>query len=315
MQRALYGPDGFFVRERPARHFRTSVHASPLYAKAVAGLLLRVDAALGRPDVLDFTDMGAGGGELAAAVLAALPAEAGARVRVHAVERAPRPPGLDPRVRWTARLPRGLRGLLFANEWLDNVPLDVAALSPAGRLHYVEVHAATGAERLGAPLSEQDAAWVARWWPLSGPDARAEIGASRDLAWAQAVAALDAGVAVAVDYAHTGAARPPEGTLTGYRGGRQVAPVPDGGCDLTAHVAVDALPGTVRTQRAALHALGVNGARPPLALASTDPAGYVRGLAAASAAAELTARGGLGDFAWLATPVTPTCAALLPPGP
>lgn len=26
---ALYGPDGFFRREAPAAHFRTSVHASP----------------------------------------------------------------------------------------------------------------------------------------------------------------------------------------------------------------------------------------------------------------------------------------------
>lgn len=311
MQRALYGPDGFFVRERPARHFRTSVHASPLYAAAVAELLLRVDAALGRPGRLDFADMGAGGGELAAGVLAALPPEAADRVRVHAVERAPRPAGLDPRVGWTTELPSGLRGLLFANEWLDNVPIDVAELSPAGRAHYVEV-SVRGEERLGEPLSAEDAAWVRRWWPLGGRAARAEIGASRDDAWAAAVGALDAGLAVAVDYAHTGAARPPDGTLTGYRGGRQVAPVPDGGCDLTAHVAVDALPGSVRTQRVALRALGVSGARPPLDLAVRDPAGYVRRLAAASEAAELTASGGLGEFAWVATPVSPACADLLP---
>ncbi|MHC5909020.1 SAM-dependent methyltransferase, partial [Streptomyces sp. S6] len=38
---------------------------------------------------------------------------------------------------------------------------------------------------------------------------------------------------------------------------------------------------------------------PPLALASTDPAAYVRALAAGGEAAELTARGGLGDFGWL----------------
>ncbi|MET9662196.1 hypothetical protein ABZY11_36290, partial [Streptomyces sp. NPDC006510] len=38
---------------------------------------------------------------------------------------------------------------------------------------------------------------------------------------------------------------------------------------------------------------------PPLALASADPAGYVRALASAGEAAELTARGGLGDFGWL----------------
>jgi hypothetical protein len=56
-------------------------------------------------------------------------------------------------------------------------------------------------------------------------------------------------------------------------------------------------------QRAALRALGLTGARPPLALASTDPSAYVRALASAGEAAELTAAGGLGDFAWLLQPV------------
>lgn len=149
--------------------------------------------------------------------------------------------------------------------------------------------------------------------PEEGAAFRAEIGRPREAAWADAVATLDAGLAVAVDYAHTLAARPPYGTLTGYRDGRQVPPVPDGGCDLTAHVAVDALPGTVRTQREALRALGVSGGRPPLALASTDPAAYVRALSTAGEAAELTAPGGLGDFTWLTTPASPDCAALLTP--
>ncbi|MYR79573.1 hypothetical protein GTY59_14215, partial [Streptomyces sp. SID5466] len=52
-------------------------------------------------------------------------------------------------------------------------------------------------------------------------------------------------------------------------------------------------------QRAALRRLGVGGDRPPLSLATSDPAGYVTALAAAGEAAELTARGGLGDFGWL----------------
>lgn len=42
---------------------------------------------------------------------------------------------------------------------------------------------------------------------------------------------------------------------------------------------------------------------PPLALATTDPAAYVRALAGAGQAAELTAPGGLGDFGWLLQPV------------
>lgn len=309
MERALYGPDGFFVLQPPAAHFRTSVHVSRLFADAVAELLRRVDTALGHPGELAFADVGAGRGELCAGVLAAVGAELGGRLTVYAVERAPRPPDLDPRIRWSAVLPDGgLRGLLFANEWLDNVPLDVAAPGPSGEPAYVEVRLSDGAERAGGPLTPADTAWLARWWP--GGAARAEIGAARDVAWARAVAALAEGLAVAADYGHTRATRPPDGTLTGYRDGRQVRPVPDGGCDLTAHVAMDSLGGSLRTQREALHALGVRGERPPLGLASRDPAGYVRALARTTEAAELTARGGLGDFLWLTTAVGPRSAAL-----
>ncbi|MFZ3499443.1 SAM-dependent methyltransferase [Streptomyces sp. 5.8] len=305
MERALYGPDGFYVRPGgpgPAGHFRTSVHASPLYAGAVARLLLWVDGELGRPEELDLVDVGAGRGELLAGVLAALPPETAARVRPYGVERAGRPAGLDGRIRWVGEPPRGIRGLLFANEWLDNVPLDLAE---DGR--YVEV-ARDGTESPGGALDGPDRAWLERWWPEAGAEAgagRAEIGRSRDEAWAGAVATVERGLAVAVDYAHTRDARPPFGTLTGFRAGRETAPVPDGSCDVTAHVALDACagPGAVLlTQRDALAALGVSGARPPLALASTDPAAYVRALSRAGEAAELTARGGLGDFGWLIQP-------------
>ncbi|MFE7411664.1 SAM-dependent methyltransferase [Streptomyces laurentii] len=332
MEEALYGPGGFFLRpEGPAGHFRTSVHASPLFAGAVARLLVRTAEELGSDEVA-FVDVGAGRGELLAGVLAAVPE--GLRVRAYGVERAARPAGLDPRITWTDRVPEGARGLLFANEWLDNVPVEVAEVDAAGAARYVEVDAG-GTERLGAVVGGADAAWLERWWPLGEPGERAEIGRPRDEAWAAAVGALAAGTAVAVDYAHLRAARPPFGTLAAFREGREVAPVPDGSCDLTAHVALDACAAAVAeavaeaeaepadtrgapadaaharvaddfageprivTQREALRSLGVTGARPPLALASTDPAGYVRALAAAGEAAELTAPGGLGDFLWL----------------
>ncbi|MEV7614703.1 SAM-dependent methyltransferase [Streptomyces sp. NPDC089799] len=328
MEAALYGPGGFYVREGgagPAGHFRTSVHASPLYAGAVARLLLWVDGALGRPDRLDLVDVGAGRAELLTGVLAALPADVAARVRPYAVERAGRPEGLDARIAWVPEPPAGASGLLFANEWLDNVPLDVAE---DGR--YVLV-GQDGTETPGGELAAADRAWLERWWPGAGAGAgaagggRAEIGRPRDEAWAAAVASLSRGLAVAVDYAHLAGARPAWGTLAGFRAGREVAAVPDGSCDVTAHVAMDACaaagagaasaggPGgsgspvgpepVLLTQREALAALGVSGARPPLALASADPAAYVRALASAGEAAELTARGGLGDFLWLAQPV------------
>ncbi|GGS94361.1 hypothetical protein GCM10010222_40000 [Streptomyces tanashiensis] len=307
-ERALYGPGGFYLRpEGPAGHFRTSVHASPLFAAAVARLLGEVAEELGTDEV-DLVDVGAGRGELLTAVLAAVGSSLS--VRAHAVERAARPAGLDPRVEWTDRVPRGVRGLLFANEWLDNVPVDVAEADPEGTVRYVEV-APDGTERLGAPVSGPDAEWLARWWPLREPGARAEIGRPRDEAWAAAVASLAAGRAVAVDYAHVRASRPPFGSLTGFRAGREVPPVPDGSCDVTSHVALDACGGLAAelvTQREALRRLGVSGERPPLALASTDPAGYVRALASAGEAAELTARGGLGDFLWLTQRVPDTAA-------
>ncbi|MFJ6485523.1 SAM-dependent methyltransferase [Streptomyces sp. NPDC091682] len=299
MEAALYGPDGFYVRPGgpgPAGHFRTSVHASPLYAAAVARLLHRVDAELGHPAELDLVDVGAGRGELLVGVLAALDPGTAARVRPYAVERAERPAGLDPRIRWVAAPPEGTTGLLFANEWLDNVPLEVAE---DGR--YVLV-APDGTESAGGPLEAADRAWLEEWWPGGG---RAEIGRARDEAWAAAAGTLARGLAVAVDYAHTRGARPPYGTLTGFRGGREVPPAPDGSCDVTAHVALDSCagPGAVLlTQREALAALGVSGARPPLALASTDPLAYVRALSSAGEAAELTDRAGLGAFIWLVQP-------------
>ncbi|MFJ8230391.1 SAM-dependent methyltransferase [Streptomyces sp. NPDC094448] len=305
-ERALYGdPDGFYLRpEGPAGHFRTSVHASPLFAAAVARLLVEtaagLDPAAGPPA---FVDLGAGRGELVRGVLAALPD--GFPVRAYAVELAPRPAGLDQRIVWTAAPPEGVSGLLFANEWLDNVPVDIAETDEAGVSRLVEVRA-DGSERLGAPVAGADAKWLARWWPPDGPGTRAEIGRPRDEAWAAAVGTLRAGLAVAVDYGHLAGARPPYGTLTGFRGGREVPPVPDGTCDLTSHVALDscALPGArLTTQREALTALGVTGARPPLALAATDPGAYLRALSAAGEAGELLARGGLGDFLWLHQPV------------
>ncbi|MFF0161932.1 SAM-dependent methyltransferase [Streptomyces sp. NPDC005263] len=312
-QAALYGPEGFYRRpEGPAGHFRTSVHASPLFARAVARLLCRVDEALGRPARLDFVDMAAGRGELAAGVLAALPAEVAARVRGYAVEIAGRPADLDHRIEWLAEPPEGVTGLLFANEWLDNVPVEVVEVDAAGVPRLVRVRE-DGRERLGEPARGPAAEWLDRWWPLPAEEGlRAEIGLPRDEAWAAAVATVERGLAVAVDYAHTVDTRPPFGTLTGFRNGRETSPVPDGSCDLTAHVALDAcaLPqGRVLTQRTALHALGLTGARPPLALASTEPTAYVRALASAGEAAELTATGGLGDFGWLLQPVG------IPPAP
>src|SRR4051794_871817 len=119
MESALYGPEGFFRRSAPADHFRTSVHVGAVFAGAVAELLVRVDAALGSPPVLDLVDVGAGRGELLTGVLDLVPASLRARLRAVAVEVAERPPGLPAGIEWATRVPPSIGGLLIATEWLD----------------------------------------------------------------------------------------------------------------------------------------------------------------------------------------------------
>ncbi|MDW5325523.1 SAM-dependent methyltransferase [Plantactinospora sp. KLBMP9567] len=326
MTTALYGDHGFFVSGAgPAAHFRTSTHAVPVLGGALLRLLDRLDAALGRPDPLQVVDVGAGRGELLGTLARLAPPELAARLRLTAVELAARPDSLPETIGWRSDLPERVVGLLLATEWLDNVPLDVAEPGPAG-WRRVLVDPGTGTESPGGPLDAAETAWLARWWPtppdpaLPGrvePDlplpGRVEIGLPRDVAWAEAVGSLHRGLALAVDYGHLRDTRPPHGTLTGFRSGRQVHPVPDGSCDLTAHVAMDSVaaagtaragrPYTLVEQHTALHALGADGRRPALALASTDPTGYVRALARASTAAELTDPAGLGGHWWLLQPV------------
>ena len=309
-ERALYGPGGFYRGgPGPGAHFRTSVHVSPRFAEALVRLLGDVDAALGRPESLDLVDVGAGRGELLTGMLAAAPPSLAARLRCVAVEMADRPAGLDPRITWRAAPPAEITGLAVANEWLDNVPVDVVEVTADGP-RMVLVDPRSGGERTGGAPPPDDAAWLARWWPVEDPGGRAEVGRHRCAAWTGLLRRVRRGLALAVDYGHVRADRPACGSLAGYRDGRIVPPVPDGRCDITAHVALDACAAAGRdagaratavlTQRAALRGLGVTSARPPLELARTDPRRYVREVSAASTAAELLAPDGLGAFTWLA---------------
>jgi SAM-dependent MidA family methyltransferase len=323
MDRALYGPEGFFRRPTgPAAHFRTSVHASPLFAGAMLRLLREVDELLGQPNRVTLVDLGAGHAELLMGVLDQLGDDPlKQRLQLVAVELAERPAGVPDAIEWVSRAPKGISGLIVANEWLDNVPCDVVELGPRGP-RVVEV-APDGSERLGEVPNDSQQAWLEHWWPTwrtGKAGDRAEVGLMRDAAWAGAVETLDEGVAVAIDYAHAVDSRPQFGSLTGYAEGRQVPPVPDGQRDLTAHVALDACAAAAEhvadwslllDQRTALRRLGVTGARPDLAKAAADPIGYVRALSRASAAAELTDPAGLGRFRWLVQGVAvPSVAGL-----
>ena len=330
-QRAAFGPGGFYstgagARMWPHRFFRTSVHVGAVFHAALATLLVDVDVRLDHPDVLDLVDIGAGRGELLPGLLDALPRDVAARVRAVAVDVHAPPDDLDPRVRWVVgaapdAVPRGIRGLVVANEWLDDVPLDVVQLDDDLTPRLVLV-TRDGTETLGPRLDDDEAwaargldavrarDWVERWWPLTPeasayPGDRAEIGVTRDDAWREVVARVDAGTALAIDYGHH-REQHRRASLTGYRlAGRVSAPVPDGSINLTAHVAVDSVAEAVgvrkaiRRQRESLQALGVSATLPASSLAAHDPSAYADALQAASDSAELLDPSGLWAFVWV----------------
>jgi SAM-dependent MidA family methyltransferase len=299
---ALYGPAGFYRRpEGPAGHFRTAAHASAggLLGAALARLARRAGCAA-------VLDVGAGRGELLSAVQAADP-----DLRCTGVDVADRPRGLPAAIGWSGEPAADGPTLLVGWELLDVVPVPVLQLDDAGQPRVVQVRP-DGAERLGVGANEADLDWCQRWWPLDGarPGDRIEVGRPRDETWAGLVDALTGagGLALAVDYGHEMGTRPRLGTLTGYRGGRLVDPLPDGSTDVTAHVALDSVaavrPGGRRLlQRDALRNLGLDPRRPVPDRAANDPAGYLSALSQTSEAAELLDPAGLGGFGWVLHPV------------
>ncbi|MEO6143815.1 MAG: SAM-dependent methyltransferase [Dermatophilaceae bacterium] len=302
---ALYGGSGFYRQGAgPAGHFATASQGIPQIGELLGRALLKL---MDQEGLDSFVDMGCGRGELLEQVH-----RLGPHIRCIGIDIVSRPELSGP-IGWIPspggkQLPDELNGLthalVFANEWLDVVPCPIAEMDEDGELREVLVNASSGDERLGDPVSGTDRQWCQRFWPIDGlaPGSRLEIGEERDTAWADLVSRVESGLAVAVDYGHTIDFRPAAGTLTGFRKGRQVRPVPDGSCDLTAHVSMDSLAhDELVDQRTALRRLGISGQRPPQGLARSNPTAYLRELSTASVAAALTGRGGLGDFLWAFT--------------
>jgi SAM-dependent MidA family methyltransferase len=297
-QRALYGPEGFYRGPGPSAHFTTATHGALGAALAQALVRLAHERGLGH-----VVDVGAGRGELVTHLYAVDPT-----LRITGVDVVERPPGLPAPVQWLvspggAALPDGLEGLgdalVVAHEWLDVVPCPIAEVDSEGVLRHRLVDPDTGEESWGTPVAGQDLEWAGHHWLTATAGDRVEIGRTRDEAWDDLVSRVSSGLVIAVDYGHRGGERPVEGTLTAYREGMRVDAVPDGSCDLTAHVAMDTLDhDDLVDQRTALRGLGLDGRTPPHSLSRADPAAYLRALVASSAAAALTAPEEFGGFLW-----------------
>ena len=240
--RSFYrGPDG-----DPYRHFATDIAGSAEILPLIRELLAFADDCDGGP--LTVIDVGSGAGGLLARL-----AMAGTNVRLIGIDLRPRPTGLDTAIEWItgdARVVageiRGIRGVVVAHEFLDDIPCAAVEVDEDGRPRLIGVDASSRRLVVGEPLEDPaDLAWLDRWWPVTRPFMRAEIGRSRDAAWALITGMLDGGAALVIDYGHT---RPEllagtwdGGTLVGYREGRVVTPVADGSCNLTAHVSIDSV--------------------------------------------------------------------------
>lgn len=311
---ALYGPGGFYRRSEPAAHFATAAQGLGTTGRLLAEALVEL---AGRHGLSRIVEVAAGRGELLTQLAdtlaerehgSAVPRWSGhapAVTELVGVDIVDRPAGLPSAVRWVrspggAALPGTLADLtdtlVVAHEWLDVVPCPVAARGADGTWRHVLV-ARSGAEAPGPPVEGAELGWLTRHLP--DRVARAEIGLPRDTAYADLVSRVRTGAVLVIDYGHTARSRPETGTLTGYRDGTQVPPVPDGSCDLTAHVAMDSLGcDRLRSQREALLDLLGPVPLPPHALSRTDPAAYLRLLTRSNAAATLTASAGLGGFWW-----------------
>jgi SAM-dependent MidA family methyltransferase len=338
---ALLGSNGFYTRgpgslaaDGPAGHFRTSaaVDQGQTLAVGILTVLNDVNARLGSSDRVDVVEIGSGEGTLADALTAAIAdsSELARRVHVACIDVHDRPIGLRPDITWITgtagdvlRDADPIHGLILAHEWLDTIACEILEVDVQGNLRVVLVNQ-DGTELLGPPLDDMsecarigvDSAavtdWITHWWPGDRlPGDRIEVGIERDNAMRALTKGLRAGTILAVDYAHDVRSR--RRTLAGYRNGRLVTAIPDGSCDITAHVALDScahaaeetaramgctVRSTTRTQREVFDPVAAHVQWPDPENAVSNPQDYAASLEHMSNAAELRGRG-LGDFAWL----------------
>ena len=123
MEIALYDPLGFFggltLRSEKAGDFLTSPEVSRLFGETLAVYVEQVRSDVGEP--FQLTEVGAGSGSLLRPLLESVAVDALA-VEVSPAARA----SLADLVPVSERLPESMRGVVIANELLDNLPMALA---------------------------------------------------------------------------------------------------------------------------------------------------------------------------------------------
>ncbi len=229
MEVALYHPAcGYYARGRDVfgKHgdYYTAEQIQPVYGILIDSLaeMLAEDSGLG--DRFQVVELGAGRAEMAPYLARwhYLPVEVG------------------------DAMPGAIRGLIFANEFFDALPVDVA-VRRGTRFHQVQVglHAGGFVWVEGPPVPPEQDEYLRRYAGAAEEGARVEV-ALEALRWVERIArSLAEGWLLVVDYGYTARelVRFPEGTLMSYRRHRAYEDVlaEPGERDITAHVPFSAL--------------------------------------------------------------------------
>jgi SAM-dependent MidA family methyltransferase len=224
MEMTLYGPGGFFRSERLRSQregdFLTSPEVSPSFGTTLARAVAEERARVGRPFVL--VEAGAGSGSLLRPLLDALdPApdqvfvtEASPAARHSLADRLPEASVIDS----LDETPAGIRGVILANELLDNLPAALAIRRGRGWTERAVDAAGAGLAWTEVPARAEVAAWAGGHGGRvpDGGQVEAQLAACSWLL--AALGRLSSGVIV-IDYGDTAEGwRPsPDGTVRTYR--------------------------------------------------------------------------------------------------
>lgn len=319
---ALYGPHGFYtsnvadgrsdVTPRTGRagrrgDFLTSPEVGPLFGAVLARALDSWWDELGRPNPYVVVEAGAGPGTLARSIIAARP-KCAAALQYRAVEISEAQRSLHPgSVVSSSDMPsEPIRGVIIANELLDNLPFRLFVFDGSWREAFVAHDDTRFVERLVVPTE------MPACLPTTAPHgARAAVQDAARQWLEDALTTLEHGRVVVFDYCSntaTMASRPWREWLRTYvahgRGAHYLATV--GEQDITVDVAIDQLsvPTAVSTQADFLRAHGISDLveEGKVAWQKAASAPDLAALAMRSRVREAEAllqSGGLGDFSVL----------------
>lgn len=254
MQLALYGEGGFFassvLRSQRAGDFLTSPEVSPMFGETLAGFVRAEQERVGDPFAL--VEVAGGSGSLLGSLLETVEVDAWA-VEVSPAARTALAEivGPDRVAESLDAVPDPLRGVVVANELLDNLPMAIAQLTDDGwRERWVGADD-DGLVFVDAPPRREVTDWVDRF---AGP---VEVGGWVEVQldayeWVKSVIGrLKAGAVVLFDYGDTMenlAPRRQDGTLRTYRA-HHLGPHPldePGATDITADVNFTAIEAAAR---------------------------------------------------------------------